>query len=137
MNHGWCTQRSIILLYLVLVASAALDENLLTTYVHPDFVPLRNLRPVRQQQIQIIGQPEATPINAAGFRCEDSALVEAAGTKCSLLARSFGPLGCQRVLADLAAERGRSLDGVPPAFRNRRVADACPYSCGLCDRENY
>eukprot|EP01053_Blabericola_migrator_P003450 Blabericola_migrator_1__3449@NODE_2017_length_3414_cov_95_709292_g165_i1_p1_GENE_NODE_2017_length_3414_cov_95_709292_g165_i1NODE_2017_length_3414_cov_95_709292_g165_i1_p1_ORF_typecomplete_len1088_score114_58TSP_1/PF00090_19/7_4e08TSP_1/PF00090_19/1_3e11TSP_1/PF00090_19/4_8e10TSP_1/PF00090_19/2_6e08TSP_1/PF00090_19/3_5e09TSP_1/PF00090_19/8e09TSP_1/PF00090_19/91TSP_1/PF00090_19/3_8e10TSP_1/PF00090_19/5_3e07TSP_1/PF00090_19/8_4e11TSP_1/PF00090_19/8_3e09TSP_1/PF00090_19/1_6e11TSP_1/PF00090_19/1_8e11 len=109
----------------------------------PEFVPLRQLRPPNRRDrlasspSQTSAQDEAllptVAVNAAGFKCEDSALVEAAGTKCSLLAKSFGPLGCQRVLSDLAAERGKSLEGVPQAFRNRRVADACPESCGLCD----
>lgn len=62
-------------------------------------------------------------------------MVEAAGVKCSLLAKKLGPLGCQRVLSELAQERGRSLDEIPAAFRNRRVADACPASCGLCQSE--
>lgn len=114
----------------------------------PEFVPLRQLRPARRDRFNSaltspttagISTPQdeaflaPVPVNAAGFRCEDSALVEAAGAKCSLLAKSFGPLGCQRVLSDLAAERGKSLEGVPAAFRNRRVADACPESCGLCE----
>eukprot|EP01054_Gregarina_sp_Poly1_P011398 Gregarina_sp_Poly_1__11397@NODE_96_length_14647_cov_152_270302_g83_i0_p1_GENE_NODE_96_length_14647_cov_152_270302_g83_i0NODE_96_length_14647_cov_152_270302_g83_i0_p1_ORF_typecomplete_len610_score56_79TSP_1/PF00090_19/1_8e04TSP_1/PF00090_19/1_6e08TSP_1/PF00090_19/2_4e12TSP_1/PF00090_19/7_5e13TSP_1/PF00090_19/3_3e09TSP_1/PF00090_19/8_7e08TSP_1/PF00090_19/2_4e07TSP_1/PF00090_19/13TSP_1/PF00090_19/1_4e02Notch/PF00066_17/1_6e09Notch/PF00066_17/1_8e04Notch/PF00066_17/9_8e03Notch/PF00066_17/1_3e03Notch len=106
----------------------------------PDFAPLRLLRPRRERlpASPVVTLPDETflasvPVNAGGFKCEDSALVEAAGARCSLLAKSVGPLGCQRVLSDLAAERGKSLDGVPVAFRNRRVADACPESCGLCE----
>eukprot|EP00923_Selenidium_pygospionis_P010994 GHVN01019179.1.p1 GENE.GHVN01019179.1~~GHVN01019179.1.p1 ORF type:complete len:977 (+),score=72.94 GHVN01019179.1:1725-4655(+) len=72
------------------------------------------------------------PVNGGGFPCEDSALVEEAGVKCKLLARDLGPLGCQRILSELTEERGLSVESIPPAFRSRRIADACPETCGLC-----
>lgn len=127
-----------------------------SVFLHPEMAPLRVLRPISNRRAALLAATASStdhsadapssandhtdhntflspiPVNAAGFKCEDSALVEAAGTKCSLLAKTVGPLGCQRILAELAAERGRNLDQVPAAFRNRRVADACPHSCGLC-----
>eukprot|EP01068_Selenidium_serpulae_P008998 Selendium_serpulae@DN5127_c0_g2_i1.p2 len=29
--------------------------------------------------------------------------------------------------------RGMSTDSIPPTYRSRRFADACPETCGLCD----
>nr|XP_027193633.1 uncharacterized protein LOC113788369 [Dermatophagoides pteronyssinus] len=72
-------------------------------------------------------------LNAAGMKCEDSPMVEAAGIKCSILAKNIGALGCQRIIQELANEHGKSVENIPPMFRNKRIADACPQTCGLCE----
>lgn len=81
------------------------------------------------------GIPEDSdkPRNALGFLCEDNPIVEELGTKCRTISKNIGSLGCDRKVLDLAAETGRSVDAIPPAFRVARVADACPESCGLCE----
>eukprot|EP00917_Polyrhabdina_sp_WS-2016_P010327 GHVP01022791.1.p1 GENE.GHVP01022791.1~~GHVP01022791.1.p1 ORF type:complete len:2740 (+),score=457.13 GHVP01022791.1:18-8237(+) len=73
------------------------------------------------------------PRNGYDMVCEDNPLVEATGTKCRLLAVSLGGLGCNQKLIDLVIARGSDPEVIPPAFRDRRVADACPESCGLCE----
>lgn len=72
------------------------------------------------------------PRNMMGFLCQDNPLVEELGTRCKTISRSIGRLGCDRKIVDLASERNRDIESIPMAFRQARVADACPESCGLC-----
>lgn len=78
---------------------------------------------------------EHIPRSAMGFLCQDNPLVEELGTRCRTISKSIGSLGCDRKIVELAAERGRNIDAIPLAFRQARVADACPASCGLCESE--
>lgn len=73
------------------------------------------------------------PRNALGFLCQDNPLVEELGTRCRTISKNIGGLGCDRKIVELAAEKGRNIDAIPSAFRQARVADACPESCGLCE----
>lgn len=93
--------------------------------------PFRRLAPARRRPRQ--PSEDDIPRNALGFLCQDNPLVEDLGTRCRTISKNIGSLGCDRKIVDLAAEKSRNIDAIPPAFRMARVADACPESCGLCE----
>lgn len=111
-------------------------------FLYRERLPWRVLDPIRRplrrdpqdpfNSASELGDAELVPRNALGFPCEDNPRVEDMGIGCQFIARNHFGMGCQKRIVDLARDRGKDVDRIPPIFRSARVADACPETCGLC-----